>query len=220
MRFGAFGGTFNPIHYGHLRAAEEAAGILGLEKVLFIPSGTPPLKHKDMAGADHRLNMARLAASSNARFEVSDIECRGAEKSYTVNTAQILRRIEPGSEPVFLLGSDAFLDIPHWHEPELLLTLMDFAVMNRPGSGLEDVFSSPYVDGPFPLPALGGLTEGRLRGGKRLILLGTRALDISATEIRKHARENESIKYLLPEDVEFYIISNRLYTDRLKGETG
>jgi nicotinate-nucleotide adenylyltransferase len=121
---GIFGGTFNPIHYGHLRSAEEVREKFGLDKILFVPAGSPPLKTEGIADALHRQEMLRLAVTDNKFFELSDIECRLPGKSYTVNTIEQLKEANPDAKFFFILGIDAFIDIPNWWQPEILITLL------------------------------------------------------------------------------------------------
>ena len=208
------GGAFNPIHYGHLRAAEEVRIKLGFEKILFIPSGNPPLKTKDLADASHRYEMTRLSIDTNPFFDISDIECRGSRKSYTVETFAALGERHPENEFFLILGNDSFLDIPVWYQPERLMELANFVVVSRPGfrfSGL-----SPKI--PVAPEALSGLDAHALEmyhqcleSGRDLFLLNITPMDISATAVRMTVREGKSIKYLLPETVESYIISHKLY---------
>ena len=216
MRLGVFGGTFNPIHYGHLRGAEEAREILNLDKVLFIPSGTPPLKSRELAPPGLRLEMTRRAVADNPFFEVLDIECSASGKSYTVNTLEELARLYPGTEIFFLLGIDAFLDIPRWRSPDRLLQLTSFAVLLRPGSRFTDLLKSPHV--AIGQDVLEQLDEGSLASlhvtlntSREAVLLRNTPLSISATDIRRRIRAGFSVKYLLPENVESFIISERLY---------
>ncbi len=180
---------------------------LGLSKVVFVPSRVPPLKDRDLADAGHRLEMVRLAVEANPGFEVSDLECRGSGKSYTVETLMELKRRDPGMEILFILGVDAFLDIPNWHKPEMLVRLCDFVVVNRPPHDIEEILSSPLVD-------MAECREGtplRIRGGGKVFPVVCTPIGISATDIRQRLRQGRSIKYLLPESVESYIISNRVY---------
>ncbi len=216
MKIGVFGGTFNPIHYGHLRAAEEAREMLALDKILFIPSGNPPLKTKELAEAIHRYKMTRLAIVKNRSFDVLDIECMRPGKSYTVNTLEALLETFNGSDLYFMMGIDTFLDIPNWWKPERLVSLVNFLVLSRPGSRFVDLLNSPYLDikknllmkldrgGPAILP-------GRMISQKEATLLRITHMNIASTDIRRRIRERLSIKYLLPEEVESYIISNKLY---------
>ena len=146
MKIGIFGGTFNPIHYGHLRAAEEVRTMFGLERIFFIPSGNPPLKRKDLAEAKHRYKMVRMAVRGNPYFEVLDIECNRPGKSYTVNTLELLLKKYTDVDFYFMVGIDAFLDIPNWREPEKIMSLTNFIVLSRPGNNFEDLLGSPYLD--------------------------------------------------------------------------
>jgi nicotinate-nucleotide adenylyltransferase len=204
VRLGILGGTFNPIHFGHLRAAEEAREKGNLDKVIFMPSGNPPLKIVDLIDASHRYAMARLATASNVNFVVSDLEIRQIEKSYTVNTIQRLCEIYPGDELFFILGIDAFLDIPNWWQPDVLTAMVDFILMTRPGFDLMDVLKSPYIN-------KGQGEEIRLLSGRKALVLQMTPMGISSTEIRRLLREGKSIKYLLPDKVEEYIYQHNLY---------
>jgi len=216
MKIGVFGGTFNPIHYGHLCAAEEARERLSLDKILFIPSGNPPLKTKDLAAAIHRYKMTRLACVKNRMFDVLDIECITTEKSYTVNTVRKLLDIYSGSDLYLILGIDTFLDLPNWWKPEELISLSNFAIVSRPGSRFIDLLSSPYLKirdaylKKLDSSALRSHTI-KLKTRKELAMLNITPMGISSTEIRKRIKQSLSIKYMLPEEVESYIISNRLY---------
>lgn len=217
MRIGVFGGTFNPIHYGHLRAAEEVKEMLALDKVLFVPSGTPPLKTEDITDAQKRFEMAALAISGNRAFEVLDIECRNPNKSYTVETLGALLSLYGDAELYFMLGIDAFIDIPNWWMPEKLVSMVNFAVLARPGHSFADLLLSPYmvVEGKI-LKGLDTVSRGsltiKLKSLKEAVLVKITPLDISSSGIRRGVREGLSIKYLLPENVESFIISNKLYS--------
>jgi len=222
VRLGILGGTFNPIHFGHLRAAEEARERGNLDKVIFMPSGNPPLKIVDLIDASHRYAMARLATASNVNFVVSDLEIRQIEKSYTVNTIQRLCEIYLGDELFFILGIDAFLDIPNWWQPDVLTGMVDFILVTRPGFDLMDVLKSPYINkgkeskvNPVRSDASNGVKgqgeEMRLLSGRKALVLQMTPMGISSTEIRRLLREGKSIKYLLPDKVEEYIYQHNLY---------
>lgn len=206
MLLGIFGGTFNPIHFGHLRAAEEVRDKLGIDKVIFMPSGNPPLKGSGLIEAFHRYDMTRLATSSNVNFAVSDLEILKTEKSYTVETFERLLDIYPGDELFFILGLDAFLDMPNWWQPERLSGMVDFVVVTRPGSDPMDICKSPYVR----REEVAGIWS--LDSGKKVVTVNITPMDISSTNIRKSVKEGKSIKYLLPETVEQYIYSHKLYS--------
>ncbi|HKN18850.1 MAG TPA: nicotinate-nucleotide adenylyltransferase [Dissulfurispiraceae bacterium] len=218
MRLGIFGGTFNPVHSGHLRTAEEARYKLRLDKVVFVPAGNPPLKDVDAVAASHRYAMATLAAASNKDFLVSDFEAVKRGKSYTVDTLQMLLKRYPGDELFFILGSDAFLDIPKWHEPEKLTGMTDFIIVGRPGVSFDDIAGSPYIknvnshnasnDSRFTIHVSRSLT---LVSGRSAFLVPVTQMDISSTGIRRLVEEKMSIKYLLPASVERYIKKHKLY---------
>ncbi|MEW5745027.1 MAG: nicotinate-nucleotide adenylyltransferase [Nitrospirota bacterium] len=212
MRLGIFGGTFNPVHFGHLRTAEEVREAAGLDRVVFIPSGSPPLKATDLVDAAHRYEMVALAAGGNARFLVSDIELRQTGKSYTAVTFRRLREHYPDDELFFILGIDAFLDLPHWWQPESLIELTDFIVVLRPGFTFADIATSPYIASRGESVGEGTAPGIRmLKSGKSVILLEVTQLAVSSTEIRRLLREGKSIRYLVPEAVEAYIHRHGLY---------
>lgn len=218
MRLGVFGGTFNPIHYGHLRAAEEVCDAERLDKVILVPSGNPPFKTDNLAPASDRLQMAKLAASGNPRLEVSGMETeRPEEKSYTVNTLLALKRMRPGDEIFFILGMDAFLDMPNWYRPDLLVNMAEFAIIRRPGMRFMDLLTSPLLG--LSKDDLAGLDSGavntlrtKIKGGRAASLMNITPLDISATLIRAMLKDGRSVKYLLPENVESFIMSHKLYS--------
>lgn len=209
-----FGGTFNPPHYGHLRIAEEAREKLKLERVLFVPSNIPPLKSAELAGIGHRLEMVRLSVEGNPSFEVSDIECRRGGKSFTVDTLEEIKCHGVGERTLFLLGVDAFLDISDWYRHERLLELTDFIVVNRPPYDTEEVLKSPFVDTARGLYDIEGVLQADTVNGGKIFPINCTSLDISASDIRRRLRKGLSVKYLLPEDVESYIISNTIYGGR------
>lgn len=216
---GILGGTFNPIHYGHLRAAEEVRERIGLEKVLFIPSCNPPLKGIELASPQDRYEMTRLAIEGNPYFEVSDIECRRSGKSYTVDTISELRSLMPDKDLILILGIDSFLEMPRWYRPDRLAEMIDFIVVSRPGFRFEELASTGLIQDEgysyFKELDKGSLTikELGLKTGRRVMLMNITILDISATAIRRLFKDGKSVKYLLPESVEYYIISNKVYTE-------
>lgn len=208
MRLGILGGTFNPIHFGHLRAAEDAREKVNLDKVIFIPAGNPPIKISDLSEASHRYEMTSIAVSSNRNFEILDIEIKQKEKSYAINTIKILRQIYPNDELFFILGIDAFLDLPNWWQPERIVKEIDFIVVSRPGYELSDILESPYIN-KKDLKALSKFLI--LNSGRKVFPIQITQLGISSTEIRNTIKKGMSIKYLLPESVEHYIYKNSLY---------
>jgi nicotinate-nucleotide adenylyltransferase len=214
---GVFGGTFNPVHFGHLRAAEEVRERLRFDKILFIPSGKPPLKTSEIAPAEHRYEMLRMAVQGNPFFDLSDIECRKKGKAYTVETLEALNRNNPGTKFSFILGIDAFLDIPHWWQPDQLVSMIDFVVISRPGLAFSAMRESPYLK----KSGIGLLRDDdllkkvtnviTLKSNRHAILLSPTPFGISSTQVRKFIRQGKSIKYLLPPEVQSYIITHKLY---------
>ena len=216
QRLGIIGGTFNPIHYGHLAAAEEVRDRLKLDRVLFIPSFLPPHKQEeDMPSAVQRLEMVRLAISGNNHFKVSDIEVKRGGKSYTIETIETLLPQHPGAELYFITGLDSFLDIQTWKDWERLLALCFFVVLSRPGSSFADLARVVFMKESAPdLAALDRQETAQVvmkSGDFRIYLERISFYDISSTDIRMRIRQVRTIKYHLPEAVEHYIIENKLY---------
>ncbi|MCK4910727.1 MAG: nicotinate-nucleotide adenylyltransferase [Thermodesulfovibrionales bacterium] len=221
MRVGILGGTFNPVHLGHLRAAEEVRELLGLGEVLFIPAGVPPLKNADLVDVTSRVEMVRLATAGNAAFKVLDIEATRPGPSYTIDTIGTLGELYPEDDLVFIVGADAFLDLPKWKDAGKIVCAADFAIVCRPGVPALDLLDSPHLSiEPESLGRLdrgeGTVAEGALVSGKgeprKAFVVRTTALDISATDIRKRLGRGQSVAYLLPETVKSFIITNALYS--------
>lgn len=212
MRFGIFGGTFNPIHIGHLRAAEEVRYKAGLDKIIFMPSGIPPLKSEELVEAPHRYRMVRIATSSNPHFLVSDLEVRDREISYTINTIEKLKSLYPDDELFFILGTDAFLDMPNWYRPHLLIEMVDFILVTRPGYDFSEIIErSPFIVSVDLKKPDEGITNLTLKSNRKVFVFRVTDINISSTEIRRLLSEKKSIKYLLPEPVEEYIYRHNLY---------
>ena len=148
MRLGIFGGTFDPIHLGHLILAEQCREACGLDRVWFVVTPSPPHKPGGRTAVEHRLEMARVATAGHPAFEVSEIETRRPGPHYTVETLEAVRRERPGDELFFLIGADSLADLPHWRDPEGVARLATVVVVNREGSGFD--FSDPAA-----LPGLG-----------------------------------------------------------------
>jgi nicotinate-nucleotide adenylyltransferase len=213
LRLGLFGGTFNPIHYGHLRSAEEVCEALALNRLWFIPAGHPPHKiAPDITPFEVRLEMTRLAVGDHPVMSVSDLEGRRPGKSYSIETLQQIRQeMGPQWELYFILGLDAILEIATWKDYQDLFTLSHFVVLDRPGydrQRLAEVLTGE-VDPQFqPLEAEPGF---RHPSGHRVVFQKTTLMDISGTGIRNLRRRGGSIRYLLPEAVRGYIITHKLY---------
>ncbi|MGD0650425.1 MAG: nicotinate-nucleotide adenylyltransferase [Verrucomicrobiia bacterium] len=197
-QIGILGGTFNPIHLGHLLIAQDAMEQFGLDRVKFIPSATPPhKKYEGNATAAQRLTMVRLAIRGNARFEVDDIELRRSGTSYSVDTLTSLRRRDPQAQFYFIIGADSLRELHRWREVERLVRLCTFVTVARPGFALR-----PVVD-----PKLDAATRRRLR---QHVLRG-HACDIASRDIRARVARGESIRYLVPDAVLQYINRHKLY---------
>lgn len=206
-RFGLFGGTFNPIHLGHLRAAEEVREGLGLERVIFIPSATPPHKRSDpadpIAPAVQRLDWVERSIADHKGFSVDRVEIDRAGKSYLVDTLTSIRARGSGRRPpVFIVGSDAFAQMGDWKEPERLFTLSDYAVMTRPPGLLVHLADAmpAVVRDAFDFSEDGRIALHR-EAGTRVELVTITALDISSSMIREARRSGRSIRYLVPESI-------------------
>lgn len=208
---GIFGGTFDPIHFGHLRSALELSEALGLERMLLVPSAVPPHRDQPLASATHRLNMLKLAVADDAALEVDQRELQRSGPSYMVDTLSSLRD-ELGAKPICLcLGVDAFLGLPDWDRWEELLELAHIVVAHRPGWSL-DVQTMPEVlvglmnkHGRTSVDALKEQKAGAI------VLQAVTQLDISATAIREGIRAGHSARYLLPDAVWHYILEQKLY---------
>ncbi len=218
MRVGIFGGTFNPIHVGHLRAAEEIREKFNLKRIIFIAASVPP--HKEVEGGipgKHRMEMVRLAISGNPHFSLSDIELKRPGKSYSIGTIQLLKE-HYGSdlELFFILGMDAFLEIGTWKSFQELFSLCHFIVMTRPG------FDKHVSATILPVSIADAFTydegESRFihRDGYSVYLQRVTFLDISSTKIREAVSKGRSIRYLIPREVERYIQRHHFY--RAKGD--
>jgi nicotinate-nucleotide adenylyltransferase len=213
-RVGVYGGTFNPIHVGHLRAAEEVSEALDLERMLFVPSADPPHKkgpHEALAPAHDRLAWVERAVADNPRFAADPIEIDRGGRSYTVDTLRALADRED-AELVFTVGRDAFAEIGTWREPETLFTLSHFCVTTRPPARKETLreLLPPLVRGAIEL-APDGLSGLHREAGTWVRLLEITALDVSASEVRRRLRDGRSIRYLVPESVRPAIAASACY---------
>jgi len=201
---GLFGGSFNPVHHGHLIVARAVAERLSLDKVILIPSASPPHKpNETLADAHHRLAMARLAVTDEAGLEVDDIEIRRSGPSYTILTVQAYReRLGSDRELVWIIGGDTLPELATWYRAGELVDLCRMVTAVRPGfeapdlSSLEKILTSHQIT--------------RLKGD----ILETPRIDISATEIRQRVAQGRSIRYLVPDPVRTYILDHKLYEPR------
>jgi nicotinate-nucleotide adenylyltransferase len=190
-RFGILGGTFDPVHSGHLILAEQLKEELKLQKVIFIPSANPPHKENHpVSSAKDRLKMVKLAIRDNPDFLISDIELKMEGKSYTINTLTRLVKLHKDSELFFLLGSDVIDELPTWKEPDKIFQKVKVVIALRPG------FDRINPENRFV---------------KKSFLIPINGLNISSTQIRERVRIGKSIRYLVPPGVEKYIQSKNLY---------
>ncbi|MGC8718837.1 MAG: nicotinate-nucleotide adenylyltransferase [Thermodesulforhabdaceae bacterium] len=210
-RVGIFGGSFNPVHLGHLRVAEEVCEELDLDRVLFIPTFIPP--HKDpsrLVSFEHRYRMLHLVLEGHPKFVVSDIEARLGGLSYTVRTLVHLRSQYQNCDFYLLVGSDAFLEIDSWWHYLDLFQLSSITVMTRPGTSHEDLkkFIVEKIDSRYRWTP-----EGRFEhpSWHPIRPVTVTLMDISASKIRRLVAMNRSIRFLVPEVVREYIINYRLY---------
>lgn len=198
MRIGIFGGTFDPIHMGHLVVTEEARVLLGLNEVLFIPAGRPWFKaHQDVTDGCHRIAMVELAIGSNPCFKSVDIEVIRPGATYTVDTiVELQQRLGDEVEFYLILGVDSLHEIHRWREVERLFDMATIVGMSRPDS---PEFDPKTLDGIAP------------NASAKVTMLKGPMIDISGTDIRRRVAEGRSIKYRVPEAVESYIYEHGLY---------
>ena len=200
MKIGLIGGTFDPIHHGHLILSEYVRVKCGLDKIIFIPTGFTP--HKDdskVEDSEIRLKMSKIATISNPYFEVSDMETYRTSISYTVDTLKEFKALYSNDELYFIIGADSLFQLPTWKDYEKIIATTNLIVANRPGGKnhlIEDKIKE-YTD----------------EFGGNIIQVTSPLIDISSSDIRNRVRNNESIKYLIPDNVEQYIAKNNLYKE-------
>jgi nicotinate-nucleotide adenylyltransferase len=210
-RIGLFGGTFNPIHLGHLRGAEEIREAFELQKVTFIPAAIPPHKlSEEVIEAKHRLEMVRLATASNPFFSTNDIELSRPKKSYSIDTIRYFRE-RYRDVFFFILGRDAFVEIETWKEFQHLFSLCNFIVMTRPE--FQKTFStSPLPEALVPVFRYDSEVKSWIHtSGHTLTFKEISYLDISSTKVRELIERGKSVRYLIPNEVEAYIKKHGLY---------
>jgi len=208
MKVGIFGGTFNPIHIGHLRAAQEVKEKMPLDRIVFVPSYIPP--HKDLADnvpGHKRLEIVKRAIESTPCFDVSRFEIESGGPSYSIRTIKHIRE-QYQTTPYFILGQDAFNEISTWFEADKLFDFSHFVVMTRPGASkisLSDILGDMSIS--FEPTQRGYIN----RIGGEIIFVEVTSLDISSSYIRALCKKGRSIKYLVPYVVEDYIYKERIY---------
>ena len=219
MRLGILGGTFDPIHLGHLRVAEEVGESLDLEKVYLIPAATPPHKDRNpITPFHHRLSMIQLATKDSPALEAFGLEGRRQGLSYSIDTLREFHRIFTSQlDLFFILGTDAFLEIKTWEEYRRLFDYANFVVIKRPGVESDEL-------GPFLYSLQVGFNKGDQRNtfanssGNILVYREVTFMDISSTKIREMIAAGKSIRFLVPESVRRYIVEEGLY--KINGDFG
>ena len=201
MNIGVLGGTFDPIHHGHIIVVEEARTRLNLAEVILVPAGQPWLKEDSpILAAEHRVQMIRLVIADKPYFRLSTMEIDRAGPSYTVDTiAELQAQLGAGDELFFILGWDNLAQLPLWKEPSRLIKMCRLVAVPRPG---------------YPLPDLNALEAAMPGLSQRLIVLDRPEVDISASDIRNRVAQGLSISHLVPEPVDEYIKQHKLYLTR------
>lgn len=202
-KYGIMGGTFDPIHVGHLVIAEEIRYKFNLDKVIFIPAGNPPHKDvKNITSGEHRYQMTMLATVSNPYFDVSSIELDKKEITYTIDTIKELKKsCKDDAEFYFITGADSLLELSTWKSVDQLLNMCKFVAATRPGFKMTKIETK--------------VKELESKYNKEIYTVTVPALQISSTDIRNRIKSGITVKYLLPESVEEYIIKHRLYLENI-----
>ena len=201
MRLGIFGGTFDPIHYGHLILAETCRQELALDEVRFVPAGNPPHKTDGVSDGHARADMVQLAVSGYPEFTVDRREIRRSGPSFTFVTLEEIRREMENSKLFFLMGADSLKDFPTWRKPDRILQLSVVLAVNRPGHTLPE---------PNGIQSLAGeLDTSRIR------LLSMPGTDISGTDVRNRVRNGQGLRFLTPRSVEVFLTEHKLYDESL-----
>ncbi len=204
-RIGVMGGTFDPIHLGHLAAAQEAFEQFAMDEVVFVPAASSPFKQEEESqDAEKRYLMTVIATASHPRFQVSRLELERPGPSYTIETMRELRRAYgPRSEFFFIGGTDTIMELGAWREPEALLELCTFIAVERPGYEADKIKKS-----------LSASERKRFTANPRIVSMKMPGMDLSSTDIRQRVREGRSIRYMVPWEVIGFIEKNGLYRNR------
>lgn len=196
-KIGIFGGSFNPIHNGHIYIVNKVKVMLGLDDIIFIPTGIAPHKDNcDFASKEHRFNMVKLAVDD--KFQISDIEIKSDKVCYAVDTMSEINKIYKNDELYYIIGADSLVTFMQWKEPLKLFKMLHIVVVNRDGEDIDKVAEQYRVD-----------------YGAKITICHIDEYNVSSTEIRDMIRMNGTCNGLVPEKVEKYIIENRLYTEDL-----
>lgn len=207
MKVGIMGGSFNPIHMGHLMMSEYIRSTLKIDHVLFVPTGNAPHKDDYQVSAEERLNMVKIATADNPYFYVSDIEVNRTGTSYSVDTLTQLNKLYPVDQFYFFLGSDIIFDLKNWKKFNELAKITEFAMAIRPGFeqiSLEDVYDEiDFLSKEY---------------GATIHVVETPRYEISSTDLRERLGKNYSVKYLIPDPIIEYIKKNNFYGDSVNGD--
>ena len=198
MRLGLFGGTFDPIHLGHLVLAESCREAIGLDEVWFVVAGQPPHKTRERTEVADRLEMVRIALAGNPRFVASEIEAHSPGPHYTHRTLEAVGRERPGDDLCFLIGLDSLADLPSWREPGAVLSMATVVAVGRPGVA-EPADSS--------LRAIIAATPT----ARPIVRVDAPLVEVASRDLRRRVAEGRSIRYLVPRGVEAYIEAHGLY---------
>jgi nicotinate-nucleotide adenylyltransferase len=193
MRLGVFGGTFDPIHLGHLILAEGCREACSLDRVLFVVAGVPPHKSAGRTSITHRLEMVRIATAGHEAFTVSEVEARGPGPHYSFETLATLRESYPGDDLFFLIGADSLVDLPGWRHPDRIAELATLVVVNRPGIAIPPT--------PDFVPA-----------HRPMLHVSIPPIGISSHDLRARMAEGKSVRYQVPRGVEAYIREEKFYS--------
>lgn len=197
-KVGIMGGTFNPIHFGHLFLAEYAYDSIGLDQMLFMPSNHPPHKKQvNVVSSEQRLHMVKLAIQDNPHFETSDMELKRTGLTYTADTLTILTENNPDTEYFFLVGADSLLKLQYWKDPETICKLCTLVAAGRDRQSIEELQSQ--------------VNYLKLTYNAKILLMDMPMIDISSAQIRDRIAVNKSIRYYIPESVSNYIKEHGLY---------
>lgn len=202
LRIGFFGGTFDPIHHGHLILASYAASSAGLDRLLVAPAADPPHKDRSITPVEHRIEMLLRAIEPDPRLEMTTVDLERAGPHYSADTLEILSSLHPGASFYFLMGSDSYRDLPRWFEPLRLFEHADLLVGRRPNSVYDEAALWQAI------PPARTQTE----------FVDIPLIEISSTEVRKRVSEGLPIDYLVPLSVQQYIQEHGLYLDATEGE--
>lgn len=199
-KVGIMGGTFNPIHFGHLFLADYAFDWIGLDQMLFMPSYQPPHKNQaEVIHSEHRVNMTRLAIEDNPNFELSAVEVERTGKTYTSETLAILKKENPDTEYYFIIGADSLMMLQTWHRPDIISKLCTLVVGGRDHITREQLeLQGAYLNRKY---------------GSKIILMDMPTIDISSADIRGRMVEGKSTRYYMPEKVQSYIAEHGLYSN-------